>query len=238
MLGYRIDAVLFDLDGTLLDTAPDMARAANRVLADYDVQPLTAAQIQANTSYGANGLIKAGFGTIPAHLNPLHLRQQFLDYYHDEICLKTSMYDGIDTLLNYLNKNRVPWGIMTNKPEFLTQRLLPYFPVLSEAEVVVCGDTLDKAKPHPDPLWHACQLLNIPPESCLYVGDIEKDMIAARAARMPGAVAGWGYIGDEHHPDLWQAQAILPEPAALIPILEQHNRNESAFFNQSCCTQK
>ncbi|GAB6262183.1 HAD family hydrolase [Photobacterium sp. R1] len=235
MLDIQLHAVLFDLDGTLLDTAPDMARAANRVLADHQIQPLTPMQIQANTSYGANGLLKAGFGAIPAHLDPLHLRKLFLDYYHSEICLETKAYDGILLLLRYLNENEIPWGIMTNKPGFLTQRLLPFFPELCQTEVIVCGDTLDKAKPHPEPLWHACELLKVLPENCLYVGDIEKDMIAARAAGMPGAVAGWGYIGEEHDPSLWQADVILPEPESLIHLLEQQNRDGRAFFNQSYC---
>ncbi|QUJ69123.1 HAD-IA family hydrolase [Photobacterium sp. GJ3] len=231
---HQLNAVLFDLDGTLLDTAPDMARAANRVLADHQIPPLTPAQIQANTSYGANGLLAAGFGTIPDHLDPRALRLQFLEYYLSDICLETVTYHGIDSLLRYLKENSIPWGIMTNKPGFLTQQLLPFFPELNEAEVIVCGDTLAKAKPHPDPLWHACELLKVAPQHCLYVGDIEKDMIAARSAGMPGAVAGWGYIGMEHTPHLWQADIILAEPAALIQLLEQQNRNGRPFFNQSC----
>ncbi|ELR67481.1 phosphoglycolate phosphatase [Photobacterium marinum] len=215
-----IMAVLFDLDGTLLDTAPDMADAANKVLADYDYGPLTEEQIQANTSYGAKGLLTAGFGTVPSHLDHSQLRQQFINYYQQNICDGTSIYSGITSLLTYLELEKIPWGIMTNKPGFLTEQLLPFFPELMKAQTVVCGDTLSVAKPHPEPLLHACELLGASHHQCAYVGDIEKDMIAARAASMSGYVAGWGYIGERHAPDSWQASGILAQPESLIDVLE------------------
>ncbi|UTV28668.1 HAD family hydrolase [Photobacterium atrarenae] len=219
-----IRAILFDLDGTLLDTAPDMAEAANRVLADYNQAPLTDEQIKANTSYGARGLLTAGFGAIPAHLDADQLRREFLHYYQQNICEGTSVYRGINKVLAYLEAHQIPWGIMTNKPGFLTELLLPFFPELLKAQVVVCGDTLAVAKPHPEPLLHASELLGIPHTACAYVGDIEKDMIAANAARMHGLVAGWGYIGQTHHPEAWQAREVLPAPEALIDMLEQQRK--------------
>lgn len=225
-MSSAIRAVLFDLDGTLLDTAPDMAEAANKVLADYDHGPLTDKQIKANTSYGAKGLLSAGFGTIPSHLDTQQLRQQFLDYYQQSICEGTSIYRGITNLLSYLEMQQIPWGIMTNKPGFLTERLLPFFPELMKAQVIVCGDTLTVAKPHPEPLLHASELLGVSHTVCAYIGDIEKDMIAARAASMHGYVAGWGYIGEEHTPNAWQASGVLPTPEALIVMLEQQKENE------------
>ncbi|MGF1679866.1 HAD family hydrolase [Photobacterium minamisatsumaniensis] len=214
-----IKAVLFDLDGTLLDTAPDMADAANKVLADYDQPPLLDHQIQANTSYGAKGLLTAGFGQIPDYLNPLELRQQFLDYYQQNICVSTSLYHGIPQLLSHLEQQKIPWGIMTNKPTFLTEMLLPFFPELMRAQTVICGDTLSVAKPHPAPLLHASEKLGIHHEDCIYIGDIEKDMIAANAANMQGYVAGWGYIGETHTPSEWQAEAILAHPEDLISFI-------------------
>lgn len=227
-----IKAVLFDLDGTLLDTAPDMANAANRVLAEYNLGPLTEQQIKANTSYGAKGLLNAGFGTIPSHLDSQLLRQQFLDYYQQSICVGTSVYRGISHLLDYLQQQAMPWGIMTNKPGFLTERLLPFFPELLKAQAVVCGDTLAQAKPHPEPLLHASELLGIAHTDCAYIGDIEKDMIAARAAGMHGYVAGWGYIGEEHTPHTWQAKGVLATPEALIEMLEQQQTANKSFINQ------
>ncbi|WP_299018265.1 HAD family hydrolase [uncultured Photobacterium sp.] len=220
-----IRAVLFDLDGTLLDTAPDMADAANKVLADHGHDPLTYEQIQANTSYGAKGLLTAGFGKIPAHLDHKYLRQQFLDYYQQNICDGTSIYRGITTLLKYLEIQEVPWGIMTNKPGFLTELLLPFFPALMKAQTVVCGDTLTVAKPHPEPLLYASELLGVPHTDCAYIGDIEKDMIAARAASMHGYVAGWGYIGEHHSPRTWQSSGILPTPESLIDTLEKQKND-------------
>lgn len=223
MMSPPIRAVLFDLDGTLLDTAPDMADAANKVLADHHHGPLTDEQVKANTSYGAKGLLSAGFGTIPSHLDAQQLRREFLGYYQLNICEGTSIYRGINKLLAYLEGQQIPWGIMTNKPGFLTELLLPFFPELLRAQVIVCGDTLALAKPHPEPLLHACELLGVSHTACAYIGDIEKDMIAANAASMHGYVAGWGYIGTEHTPSSWQAKGILPTPEALIDMLKQQN---------------
>ena len=227
-MSLPIRAVLFDLDGTLLDTAPDMAEAANKVLADYDHGPLTEEQIQANTSYGAKGLLTAGFGSIPSHLDAQQLRREFLGYYQQNICDGTSIYRGINRLLAYLDHQRIPWGIMTNKPGFLTELLLPFFPELQKAQVIVCGDTLTVAKPHPEPLLHASEMLGIAHTACAYIGDIEKDMIAANAARMHGYVAGWGYIGEDHTPSTWQAKGILPTPEALIDMLELQNNHQDS----------
>ncbi|WP_265694873.1 HAD-IA family hydrolase [Photobacterium obscurum] len=165
-------------------------------------------------------MLSAGFGTIPPHLDTQQLRQQFLDYYQQSICAGTSIYRGISNLLDYLERQQIPWGIMTNKPGFLTELLLPFFPDLMKAQVIVCGDTLTVAKPHPEPLLHASELLGVPHTVCAYIGDIEKDMVAARAASMHGYVAGWGYIGEDHSPETWQAHGILPRPEALIEMLE------------------
>jgi len=227
-MNLPIRAVLFDLDGTLLDTAPDMADAANKVLANYDHGPLTEEQIRANTSYGAKGLLTAGFGTVPSHLDDQQLREEFLGYYQQNICKGTSIYCGINKLLAYLENQHIPWGIMTNKPGFLTELLLPFFPELLKAQAIVCGDTLALAKPHPEPLLHASEILGVSHTSCAYIGDIEKDMVAANAAKMHGYVASWGYIGEEHTPSAWQAKGILPTPETLIDMLEQQNCHQGS----------
>ena len=220
-MAMKIKAVLFDLDGTLLDTAPDMADAANRVLADYDQPPLTQQQIQANTSMGAKGLLTAGFGTIPDHLDIMALREEFLRYYEDNICVNTSFYQGVTALLAQLEAKGIQWGIMTNKPGFLTDMLLPFFPELQRAQTIVCGDTLAVAKPHPEPLLHASQQMGVNHQDCIYVGDIEKDMIAAKAANMAGYVAGWGYIGDDHTPADWHAQGVLSHPSEILAVVDR-----------------
>lgn len=212
-------AILFDLDGTLLDTAPDMANAANRVLADHNQPPLTQQQIQANTSMGAKGLLTAGFGRIPEHLDIMALREDFLRYYQDNICVNTSLYHGVVALLEQLDEEGINWGIMTNKPGFLTDMLLPFFPELLRAKTVVCGDTLAVAKPHPEPLLHASKQMGVDHRDCIYIGDIEKDMIAAKAANMAGYVAGWGYIGDEHTPSDWNALGVLTHPSEILAVV-------------------
>ncbi|WP_261857997.1 HAD family hydrolase [Photobacterium sanguinicancri] len=214
-----IEGVLFDLDGTLLDTAPDMALAANKVLAKHGIPPLRNHQIQANTSFGAKGLLEAGFDGIPDHLDFLSLRQEFLDYYQQSICINTRFYHGIEHLLCSLEHHGIPWGIMTNKPAFLTEMLLPFFPLLQRAKAVVCGDTLPLAKPHPEPLLYASELIATPHTQCAYIGDIEKDMIAANAANMQGFVASWGYIGEHHFPEQWNAAGILPTPQDILTLL-------------------
>ncbi|PKF51321.1 phosphoglycolate phosphatase [Enterovibrio nigricans] len=207
----RIKAVLFDLDGTLLDTAPDMASAANQVLREFGLPPLTERQIQANTSLGARGLLRVGFGDEMKDKDKDidALRLSFLKHYEQNICRATRMYDGVPELLNILSQQNIPWGIMTNKPGFLTRQLLPYFPPLQNAQALVCADTLAVAKPHPEPLIHAAEQLNVRPESCIYVGDIRNDIVAAKAAGMHSAVAAWGYIDDSIDPHDWDADLIF-----------------------------
>ncbi|WP_028022738.1 HAD family hydrolase [Enterovibrio calviensis] len=214
----KIKAVLFDLDGTLLDTAPDMANAANNVLRDHGLPPLTDTQIQANTSHGARGLLKAGFGQSLQGMDLDQLRLAFIDHYANSICTATTPYDGVDTLLSELTERKIPWGIMTNKPGFLTEMLIPYFPFLAHAPALVCADTLSRAKPHPDPLIYAAGLINVLPSDCLYVGDIKNDIVAAKAANMYSAVAAWGYIGDEQNPSEWDADLTFNSPVGILSL--------------------
>ncbi|MBV7297660.1 HAD family hydrolase [Enterovibrio paralichthyis] len=213
-----IKAVLFDLDGTLLDTAPDMANAANNVLKDHGLPPLKPEQVQALTSHGARGLLKAGFGNALEGKNIDELRLAFLDHYATSICIDTNLYAGVNELLNGLSEKGIPWGIVTNKPGFLTGMLLPYFPELLQARTIVCADTTPHAKPHPAPLLHGASILAIAPEQCLYVGDIENDIVAAKAASMYSAVAGWGYIGKDDDPCLWEADLIFNKVEEILSL--------------------
>lgn len=214
----KYDAILFDLDGTLLDTAPDMANAANLVLAEYNLSALNQQQIQANTSYGVRGLLRAGFGERITKLDFTALRQSFLFHYENDICRGTTMYTGIAELIDKLETLAIPWGIVTNKPQFLTEMLLPYFPLLQKAQTVVSGDTFEKAKPHPLPLLNAAKALNTSQSQCVYVGDIENDIIAANAAGMFSGVASWGYIGEEHQPAEWDADRIFHNPQDVLSM--------------------
>ncbi|WP_087019995.1 HAD family hydrolase [Thaumasiovibrio subtropicus] len=215
-----IDALLFDLDGTLLDTAGDLSNAANKVLTARGYPLLTAAQIQAFTSYGARGLFKAGFGADLQQFDPRQLRKEFLHHYASHINDTTCFYPHIENVLTHLNQHKVPWGIMTNKPAFLTDMLLPDYPLLATAKIIVSGDTLEKAKPHPEPLLYCADAMQVDASRVAYIGDIENDMVAARDARMKGVIAGWGYIGADHQPQSWPHWRYLKQPDELLSLLD------------------
>ncbi|QWK93643.1 phosphoglycolate phosphatase [Plesiomonas shigelloides] len=215
------DAVLFDLDGTLLDTAADMAAAANHVLQHYGYSPLNAAQIQANTSQGVHGLLHAGFaGALPDDMTVL--RARFLAYYHANVCRDTRLYPGVEALLQQLAQSGCPWGIVTNKPTALTQALLPYFPALAQPAVLVCADTLAQRKPHPAPMHHACAQLGLSESRTLYLGDAHTDIQAAQAAGMPSAVAGWGYISPDIDTREWGANGVFASVTEFMHWLATH----------------
>ena len=177
-------AVLFDLDGTLADTAPDLARALNRVRAAHHLAPMPVAVTRPYTSSGARGLLKIGFGLDPEDERYEALKLQFLDFYAAGICVETRLFDGMAELLAQLDQNRLPWGVVTNKAERFTFPLLQGLHLDERAACVVGGDTAARAKPHPDPLLHAAAALHLPPSACLYVGDDLRDVQAARAAGM------------------------------------------------------
>jgi phosphoglycolate phosphatase len=215
----RARAVLFDLDGTLADTAPDLARALNRVRATHRLAPLPVTITRPYTSSGARGLLKIGFGLDPGDERYEALKLQFLDFYAAEICIDTRLFDGMAELLDRLDQDRLPWGVVTNKAERFTFPLLQGLRLAERAACVVGGDTAARAKPHPDPLLHAASALQLPPSACLYVGDDVRDVQAARAAGMPVIVAKYGYLGDGGSIESWQADAIIEHPREVLDYL-------------------
>ena len=212
-------AVLFDLDGTLADTAPDLARALNRVLAANQLAPVAAELTRPYTSSGARGLLKVGFGLNPGDERYEALRLQFLDFYAAEICVDTRLFEGMAELLARLDRDRVPWGVVTNKAERYTLALLQGLHLAERAACIVGGDTTARAKPHPDPLLHAAAALQLPPSACLYVGDDLRDVQAARAAGMRVIAAKYGYLGDGGAIESWQADAIIDHPRQVLDFL-------------------
>jgi 2-phosphoglycolate phosphatase len=212
-------AVLFDLDGTLADTAPDLARALNRVRAANGLAPMPLEITRSYTSSGARGLLKVGFGLDPEDERYEALRLQFLDFYAADICVDTRLFDGMAELLDQLDQDRLPWGVVTNKAERFTFRLLQGLHLDERAACVVGGDTAARAKPHPDPLLHAAAALQLPPSACLYVGDDLRDVQAARAAGMPVIAAKYGYLGDGGSIESWQADAIIGHPREVLDYL-------------------
>lgn len=207
-----IKAVLFDLDGTLADTAPDLARALNRVRAERQCEPVPASVSRPHTSSGARGLIGAGFGILPGHPDFETLKERFLAYYEAEVYVDTRLYDGMPELLAGLEARAIRWGIVTNKATRFTTPLVARLGLDQRAACVVCGDTTARAKPHPDPLLHAASQMTLQPGQCLYVGDDLRDVQAARAAGMPVLAAGFGYLGTGTHPADWGADGIIDSP--------------------------
>ena len=212
-------AVLFDLDGTLADTAPDLARALNRVRAANALAPMPVEIARPYTSSGARGLLKVGFGLAPGDARYEALRLQFLDFYAAEICVDTRLFDGMAELLDQLDQDHLPWGVVTNKAERFTLPLLRGLHLAERAACIVGGDTTARLKPHPDPLLHAAAALRLPPSACLYLGDDLRDVQSARAAGMRALAARYGYLGDGGPIESWQADAIIDHPREVLDYL-------------------
>jgi len=215
-----VRAVLFDLDGTLADTAPDLARALNRVRGANQLAPMPLETTRPYTSSGARGLLKIGFGLSPGDERYEALKLQFLEFYAAEICVDTRLFEGMAELLDRLDQDRLPWGVVTNKAVRFTLPLLQGLRLGERAACVVGGDTTARLKPYPDPLLHAAAELRLPPSACLYVGDDLRDVQAARAAGMPVLAAGYGYLGDGGAIESWQADAIIEHPSEILDFLQ------------------
>lgn len=211
-------AVLFDLDGTLLDTAPDMAAALNALRTLEGLDPLPFATIRPHVSHGAARLIKIGFGCDSGERFDA-LRLRFLDLYSDDIAVGTRPFDGIEAVLGALEGLGIVWGVVTNKPAWLTDPLMSALGLNTRAGCVVSGDTLPERKPHPMPLLHAAKLLSREPRHCVYVGDAQRDIQAGRSAGMRTLVAAFGYLTEDDNPADWLADAIVSHPSELLHAL-------------------
>lgn len=209
-------AVLFDLDGTLLDTAPDLARALNAVRADDGLGPLPYADIRAQVSNGSYALTRLGFDYDDSSAEFEARRQALLHAYHEHIALESRLFDGMQAVLEALERKCLPWGIVTNKPAWLTTPLVAATELDRRAQCVISGDTTTHAKPHPAPLLAAADALALPPGDCLYVGDAARDIAAARAADMPVLVALYGYIPTAEDPHDWGGDGFIAEPRDLL----------------------
>jgi len=212
-------AVLFDLDGTYADTAADMGAALNQLLARHGRPPLPPALIRPHVSHGARGLLKLGFDLTPEDPAFAALRAEYLALYAADICCHTRPFDGMEALIQRLLDQGLAWGIVTNKPGWLTEPLLAAMDPRPTPACVVSGDTAARPKPHPDPLLHACALLGLDPARCWYVGDDARDILAGRAAGMATLAAGWGYLGTESHPREWGADGLAEHPLAVLDWL-------------------
>ncbi|MCK7458522.1 phosphoglycolate phosphatase [Idiomarina aminovorans] len=212
-----VKAVLFDLDGTLLDTAPDLGAALNIVCEQYERPAIDAEVFTPIASHGSRGLLKLAFGDNDTH-RETELRHAFLSAYKNNIATHTQPYPGVLELLAVLQRKSFKIAIVTNKPERLTHLLLPHFPEFEAIKVVVSGDTLSVAKPSPEPLFHAAEQLGVEPADCIYVGDAERDIEAGRNAGMVTVLAAYGYISNEDQPLRWQADYHIASPLALLEL--------------------
>jgi len=207
--------VLFDLDGTLLDSAPDMLAAVNALRDGRGEAPVTLEQLRPTVSRGARAMLAASFPGLDEAAREALVRP-FLDAYEREIGRHGRAFDGIEDLLAALEADGARWGIVTNKPGYLARQVLPALGWASRSAILVGGDTLVERKPHPLPLLHSAQVLGFEPSQCAYVGDDERDIVAARAAGMPSVVALWGYRLQDDDPVAWQGDVMAESPRDLL----------------------
>lgn len=214
---FAVRAVLFDLDGTLADTAPDLGGAVNRMRVRRGLAALPIERLRPVASGGARGMLAAGMSVTPGMDEYEALREEFLAEYEAALDRDSVLFGGVHACLAALQSRGLRWGVVTNKISRFTG------PVMSglglHAEVVVCGDTTPHAKPHPAPLLEACTRLGVRADQAVYVGDDLRDIQAARAAGMPAVVAGYGYLGESPDVDSWAADAVIPTPLALLDLL-------------------
>jgi phosphoglycolate phosphatase len=207
-------AALFDLDGTLVDSAPDFIAVINRMRADRGREAMSLADLRPVVSKGSRAMLAAGFPDVAASEREAWV-QEFLDRYEAELGLHGKPFDGVERMLAALEAHATPWGIVTNKPEYLARKLMPLLGWESRCAVLIGGDTLAVRKPDPLPLLHAAESIGIVASDCVYVGDDERDILAARAAGMPSVVALWGYRLHEDDPFAWQGDVLVHEPREL-----------------------
>jgi phosphoglycolate phosphatase len=214
-----IKTVLFDLDGTLIDTAPDMAAALDVLCTEENRAPLPYEQVRPVVSNGSAALIRLAFGDITDEEKLRYLKQRYLDIYKDNICVHSIPFKGIENVLDHIEQNGLNWGVVTNKPGWLTIPLMQSLQLAQRAATIVSGDTTQNSKPHPDPMHHACDEARSVSNQCMYVGDARRDIEAGKNAGMKTLVANYGYIGIDEDVNSWGADAIINDPEEILLYL-------------------
>jgi phosphoglycolate phosphatase len=214
-----IAAVLFDLDGTLIDSAPDLGAAADKMRTDRGLESLPLALYRPMAGAGARGMIGVAFGLTPDDARFADLREEFFRNYESRMTEHTTVFDGVAELIADIDRAGFHWGVVTNKSARFTVPLTKAMPLFNTARTIVSGDTTPHAKPHPAPLLEAARQLEVAPERCIYVGDDERDIVAGRAAGMPTVAAAYGYLGKTADTGGWKADATIAVPGALLNLL-------------------
>jgi len=214
-----IRTILFDLDGTLVDTAPDLGLALNMQRQRHGLPALPQETIRPYASHGSRGLLGIGFGLSPEHEDFSAMRDEYLDLYDQVFTNAPVMFKGIPELLAAIEQAGMQWGVVTNKPRRFTQPLMDAMKMSERAACVVSGDDATRAKPHPDTLLLACELAGVDPSHCMYVGDAERDIQAGNAAGMRTVVARYGYLDAQDTPEDWGAEILIDSPAELTSLL-------------------
>ncbi|MGR4867601.1 HAD-IA family hydrolase [Variovorax sp. LARHSF232] len=224
-----IEAVLFDLDGTLIDSAPDLGAAADKMRTDRGMASLPLERYRPMAGSGARGMLGVAFGITPDHPDFPELREEFFVNYERAMTVRTMAFAGVPELIEQLHQLDLRWGVVTNKSVRFAAPLTAAMPLFTSSGALVCGDTTPHAKPHPEPLLEAARRLGVLPSRCLFVGDDERDVIAGRAAGMRTVAATYGYLGDRADTVLWNADASIGSPAALMSLIQSANSGRSPF---------
>lgn len=218
---HQIRAVLFDLDGTLIDSAPDLGAAVDKMRTDRGLPPLLLDRYRPLAGAGARGMLGEAFGISPDDPEFITMREEFFANYESRMTVLTSVFDGVSELIEQIRLRSMAWGVVTNKSTRFTEPLTRAMPLFATAGIVVSGDTTPHAKPHPAPLLEASARLGLQPEQCIYVGDDERDILAGLAACMGTVAATYGYLGAKANPMAWGAHATIKYPSELLQLFKQ-----------------
>jgi 2-phosphoglycolate phosphatase len=215
-----LQAVLFDLDGTLIDSAPDLGAAADALRVARGLPSLPMEDYRPMAGAGARGMLGIAFGMTPEHPDFMALREEFFCNYERRMTQRTQIFEGVPAMLQALQQRQLPWGVVTNKAQRFTLPLTQAMPMFSTAGVIVSGDTTPHAKPHPEPLLEAARRLGVDPRRCVYVGDDERDIVAGVAAGMFTVAVTYGYLGQQADTAQWGADATINCVNELLPLLQ------------------
>jgi len=215
----NVSAVLFDLDGTLVDSAPDLGAAADELRMARGMPSLPMTDYRPMAGSGARGMLAVAFGITPEHPDFEALKEEFFRNYERRLTQSTFAFAGVAELISCIVARGMKWGVVTNKSSRFSEPLTGAMPIFSSAGAIVSGDTTPHSKPHPEPLFEAARRLNVAPQSCIYVGDDERDIVAGKAAGMPTVAACYGYLGNKAETNAWGADAYVQAPLGLLDLL-------------------